>query len=145
MRYLMIALGVLGLSTLAVSAPVPKDLVQADKVVGTWKLVKSSKAPPSGVTVNLEMETTAAGKLILRQSVNNGPVAVFEGEYSVSKNELTYSIKYPNGGGVKKETLTIKKLNDTELSLVDPDDIQEDFERIKPKKEDPKPEKNDKK
>ena len=118
----------------AIAAPVPKERAEADRVVGKWKLVKSSNTAP-GFAVSLEMELTSTGKLILRQSVGGGPMTVFEGEYKVMKDQLPYSVKYP-GGGEKKETLTIKKLTETELIVVDPDGIQEDFERVKPQ---PKP------
>ena len=40
------------------------------------------------------------------------------------------------GAPVKKETLTIKKLTDTELIIVDPDGLKEEFVRVK--KEEPK-------
>ena len=139
MRTLIPSLVLLALPFLVDAAPVPKERAEAEKVVGTWKLVKSSKEAPTGIVISLEMELTVGGKVILRQSVNGGPVAIYEGEYSVTKSELPYSIQYP-GGGIKKETLTIKKLTDKELSVVDPNGIQEDFERIKPKKtEEPKP------
>ncbi len=138
MRPSLTLLTLLCLHHLAVAAPVPQERLEADKLVGTWKLVKSSNPPLDGVTVTLRMELTASGKMILRQSVNGGPESVYEGEYKMSKNEIGYSIKYPDGT-IKKETLTIKKLNETDLSVVDPDGIQEDFERLKPKKEDSKP------
>jgi uncharacterized protein (TIGR03066 family) len=107
-------------------------------VIGTWKLMKSSKASPPGQTVSLEMELTAGGKMIVRQSNNGGPVSVYEGEYSVNKTDMPYNVK-SSDGWTKKETLTIKKITETELSLVDPAGIQEDFERVKPKKADPAP------
>lgn len=139
MRPVIACLAFVGVST-AVAAPIPKERAEAEKVVGVWKLVKSSSMTPSGVVINLEMELTLGGELILRQSVNDGPVASYKGQYSVMKYALPYSINYP-GGGKKAETLTIKKLTDTEMILVDPDGIQEEFERIKPKKDEPKPEK----
>jgi uncharacterized protein (TIGR03066 family) len=127
----------------AAAAPVPKERAEAEKVVGTWKLVKSSSPQQAGVTVSLELELTQGGKMTVRQSVNGGPVVVYEGEYKVVKDQLPYKMKLPNDRGVKEETLTIKKLTETELIVVDPDGIQEDFERVKKKeekKEDPKPE-----
>jgi uncharacterized protein (TIGR03066 family) len=141
MRPLITGLSFLALTLSVAAAPVPKERAEAEKVIGTWKLVKSSKASPPGITVALEMDLTQNGKVILRQSMNGGPIVIYEGEYTVNKSELPYSIKYP-GGGIKKETLTIKKLTDNEMFLVDPDGIQEDFERVKPKKiEEPKVEK----
>jgi len=141
MRILIAGLSFMFVQFFIVAAPVPKERAEAEKVIGTWKLVKSSKESPPGISINLDMELTQGGKVILRQSVNGGAIVVYEGEYTVNKSELPYSIKYP-GGGIKKETLTIKKLTDNEMFLVDPDGIQEDFERVKPKKmEEPKVEK----
>lgn len=130
MRPLVAALCVWSFTVLA---PVPKERADAEKIVGTWKLVRSTSPNTPNLNVGLEMELAASGKLTLRQSVNNGPVQIYEGEYKVNKNELPYSVNYP-GGGRKSETLTIKKLTETELVVVDPDGIQEEFERVKPKK-----------
>jgi uncharacterized protein (TIGR03066 family) len=138
MRPVIVCLSFCCLYLIATAAPVPKDRAEADKVIGTWKLVKSSKASPPGQTVSLEMELTAGGKMIVRQSNNGGPVSVYEGEYNVNKTDMPYSVKSSDGWS-KKETLTIKKITETELSLVDPGGIQEDFERVKPKKADPAP------
>ncbi|MBA4067381.1 MAG: hypothetical protein C0501_27460 [Isosphaera sp.] len=123
-------------ATLA-AAPVPKERAEAEKVVGTWKLVRSSNSP-DGLTVDLTLELQQGGKLVIRQSSGGGPVAVYEGEYKVVKNELPYTVRYGNGEPDKKETLTIKKLTETELHVVDPDGIQEDFVRVKPAKKDEK-------
>lgn len=120
----------------ATAAPVPKERAEAEKVVGTWKLLKSSNSP-NGLTVELTMELTQGGKMTVRQT-SGGQTAVYEGEYKVVKNEMPYTMKFPNGRGEKKETLTIKKLTETELVVVDPDGIQEDFERVKPAKKDEK-------
>jgi uncharacterized protein (TIGR03066 family) len=127
----------LGFATVAFAAPVPKERAEADKVVGTWKLVKST-SKPDGLAVSLTMQLTADGKLVLEQTNSDGRTFTYEGDYRVAKNELPYSVKYPDGT-VKKETLTIKKITETELIVVDPDGIQEDFERVKAKKEEKKP------
>jgi uncharacterized protein (TIGR03066 family) len=139
MRTTIVCLSVLCASLIVVAAPVPKERAEAEKVVGTWKLVKSSHAVPKGETIDLEMELTHGGKIVLRQSNNGDSPFVAEGEYKVMKNEFPYSIKLP-GGVMKMETLTIKKLTETELVLVDPDGVQEDFVRVKSKKEEPKSE-----
>ena len=118
-----------------IAAPVPRERADAEKVVGTWRLVASTNIP--GGLPNLTLELTQGGKMTVRQSAGGGPVSVYEGEYKVVKNELPYTIKLP-GGGVKKETLTIKKLTETELSVVDPAGIREDFERVKPDTKDEK-------
>lgn len=115
----------------APAAPVPKERAEAEKVVGIWKLMKSSREPNGPVT-DLLLELTQGGKLIIRQT-DSGQTAVYEGEYKMLKDEIPYSVKYP-GGGEKKETLKIKKLTETELVVVDPEGIQEDFVRVKPAK-----------
>jgi len=112
------------------TAPIPKERADAEKVVGTWKLIKSSLERDDAIALTIEL--TQGGKMTIRQT-SNGNTTVYEGEYKVVKNELPYSMKLPNGG-VKKETLKIKKLTETELQVVDPDGIQEDFERVKPEK-----------
>ncbi len=119
----------------APGAPVPKERADAEKVVGVWKLVKSSNNM-DGREIELQVEFTKGGKMIIRQTVNGGPQLMYEGEYKIIKNELPYTMKLPNGQGEKKETLTIKKITEAELIMVDPDGIQEDFERVKPKKDD---------
>jgi uncharacterized protein (TIGR03066 family) len=118
------------------AAPVPKERADAEKVVGTWKLVKSTNSP-DGLTTNLEIDFTLGGKMILRQTDPGMPTRTYEGDYKVEKTELPYTMKYPNGA-IKKETLTIKRLTETELHVVDPDGIQEDFVRVKPEKKDEK-------
>lgn len=133
----MTATAALCLTLAATAAPVPKERAEAEKVVGTWKLVRSSNSP-DGLTVDLTLELTPGGKLVIRQSSGKGPVAVYEGEYKVVKDQIPYVVKYGNGAPDKKETLTIKKLTETELHVVDPDGIQEDFERVKPPKKDEK-------
>lgn len=131
------------LCSLFVAAPVPKERADAEKVVGMWKRVRSSNSP-GGIMVDLTLELAQGGKMTIRQSSNGGPVVVYDGEYKVMKDQIPYTMKLPNGRGEKKETLTIKKLTETELQVVDPDGIQEDFERVKPKEMEEK-EKPDKK
>jgi uncharacterized protein (TIGR03066 family) len=128
----MTATAVLCVLLAAPAAPIPKERAEAEKVIGTWKLVKSSN-PNNSQPSDLLLELTQGGKLVIRQT-SNGRTSVYEGEYKLMKDEMPYSVKYP-GGGEKKETLKIKKLTETELIVVDPDGIQEDFVRVKPEKE----------
>lgn len=130
----MTATAVLCLILTAPAAPVPKERADAEKVVGTWKLVKSSLERDDAVA--LTMELTQGGKMMIRQTTN-GVTTVYEGEYKIIKGEMPYTMKLPNGA-TKKETLKIKKLTEVELHVVDPDGIQEDFERVKPEKKDDK-------
>jgi uncharacterized protein (TIGR03066 family) len=141
MRWVIVCLSILCASLITAAAPVPKERAEAEKVVGTWKLVKSSNSSPNDEPVSLEMELTLNGKITLRQSTNGGPVVVYEGEYEykVAKNEFPYWVKFP-GGWKKSETLKVKKLTETELVVVDSFGVQDELERVKPKKENLKPE-----
>lgn len=127
----MTATVVLCVALAAPAAPVPKERADAEKVVGTWKLVKSS-ARPDGLATELILELTQGGKMTIRQTTN-GNTFTSSGEYKVEKGVLTYTLKGP-GDFEKTEPLKIKKLTDTEFHVVDPDGIQEDFERLKPEK-----------
>lgn len=127
----MTATAVLCVALAATAAPVPKERADAEKVVGTWKLVRSS-AKPDGPATELVLELTQGGKMTIRQTANENTFTS-AGEYKVEKGVLTYTIKGP-GDFEKTEPLKIKKLTETELQVVDPDGIQEDFERVKPEK-----------
>ncbi|HVL14739.1 MAG TPA: lipocalin family protein [Gemmata sp.] len=116
------------------AAPVPKERADAEKVVGTWKLVKSTNMP-DGLSVELTMELGKDGKMVVRQSRGGGPGTAYAGEYKLEKGVITYTLVLP-GGATKTEPLTVKKLTETQLHVVDPDGIQEDFERVKPAKKD---------
>lgn len=122
--------------SVAVAAPVPKDRAEAEKVVGTWKMTLDSQG---NTTTNLTLEIHQGGKFVIRQVGPDGRETVYEGTYTVKGNELPYSVT--NGNFKKAETLTIKKLTATELVLVDPDGLKEEFARVKPpepKKDEPK-------
>lgn len=113
-------------------APIPADRAMAIKVIGTWKLVRSSKG--SEQQVRLEVEFTASGKMLIRQAARNGaPMVLAEGKYKVKDGSIPYTVS--TNGVERGETLTIKKLTATELIVEDPDGIREEFERVKPPKQ----------
>jgi uncharacterized protein (TIGR03066 family) len=123
-------------SSVAVAAPVPKDRAEAEKVVGTWKMTLDSQG---NTDTKLTLEITATGKFVIRQFLPNGGEVVYEGTYTLKGNEMPYSVT--RGDFKKAETLTIKKLTATELVVVDPDGLKEEFVRVKPpepKKDEPK-------
>ncbi|MDY3557022.1 TIGR03066 family protein [Gemmata sp. JC717] len=115
------------------AAPVPKERSDAEKVVGTWRMTLDSSG---GTNTDVELDFHQGGKMVIRQRLGNGRVSLYEGSYRVVGNELPYEVN--QGGAVKKETLTIKKLTTHELIVVDPDGLKEEFARIK-KKPDPNP------
>lgn len=81
-----------------------KDDLKA-KLVGTWETKE-------GFTI----EFTKDGKLTVTVKVEDKAISV-GGTYSVEGNKLTVALK--EGAQEKKETATIKKLDDKELVTVD--------------------------
>lgn len=108
------------------AAPIPKERVEAEKVVGTWKMTLGAQGQTD---VNLEIEFQQGGKMTIRQAFRGGQTSVYVGSYRVIGNELPYEVR--QNGRVKKETLTIKKLTADELIIVDPDGLKEEFVRVK--------------
>jgi len=110
-------------------APVPKDKKgTAEKVLGKWKLVKTTSGDKEVPT--LIVEFAKDGKMTVTQGGDGA--AIYEGTYKVEGETIPYKLKI--GGAEKVETLKIKKLTDDELHVVDPDEIQEDFKRVVEKK-----------
>ncbi len=114
-----------------------KEKTTAEKLVGKWKLVKSSQGTPEDVTFVVEFGKK--GEMILRvepKDKDAEPV-VLKGTYKLDKDKIDY--KMDNGtGGQKQEVLKIKTITEDELVVTDPDDIQEDFKRVKEEKKDDK-------
>src|SRR5262245_56058742 len=136
MRLAAALLVTLALSVPAAAAPVPKAKpTTADKLLGTWKLVKSSQGAEK--RIYMEIEFTKDGKMLLRHRGQGaqGPLFLREGKYKVEGEKIHYEVSTP--GYEKAETLTIQRLTDDELAFDDPDDIREEFVRVKP---DPKDE-----
>jgi uncharacterized protein (TIGR03066 family) len=120
--WLLVAVPVAG------AAPVPKSVPKsnAELLVGTWKLTKSSVGENR---TSLSVEFAKDGTLTIRQSPagENTEPTVYTGTYKVEADRIPYSVM--TDSGEKSETLTIKKLTDDELIVVDPDDIREEFQR----------------
>ena len=143
MRLTACLIGALALAWTALSAPapIPKDAPKttAEKLVGTWELVKNSNGNIDGVTVYVEF--TKDGKMAVKYAPKEkGTEATsLKGKYKVVEGEkIDYTID-DGMGGTRTEILTIKKLTDDELVTVDPDKIQEDFKRVKEQKDEKKP------
>lgn len=141
MRLLAACLAAVCGAALTVSAaPVPqeKPKTTAAKLVGTWELVKSSNGNPDGVTVYVEF--TKEGKMSVKftPKEKGAEARTLNGKYKLDGEKIDYTID-DGAGGTRGEILTIKKLTDDELVTVDPDNIQEDFKRVKEKKEEKKP------
>jgi uncharacterized protein (TIGR03066 family) len=137
MRPLAALIAGLALCAPAAAAPVPKAKpTTADKLLGNWKLVKSSQGSENAIY--LEVEFAKDGKMFIRQGdkARRRPLSVREGKYKLDGEKIDYEIATP--GSEKTEILTIKRLTDDELAFDDPDDIREEFVRIKPEKKDDK-------
>jgi uncharacterized protein (TIGR03066 family) len=114
------------LAPAATAAPIPRERAEAERIVGTWKMTLGAQGQTD---TNLELDFYPGGKMVIRQLLSNGATSLYEGSYRVSGTELPYDVK--RGAAVKKETLTIKKLTDTELIVVDPDGLKEEFVRVR--------------
>ena len=110
----------------------PKDKGNAEKLVGTWQLVKSDQEIPEDLKFFVDL--TADGKMAIRVEMKGTKEGLtMKGKYKVDGNKIDYTITTPDGEK-KQEILTIKKLTDTDLVTVDPDGVKEEFKRVKVEK-----------
>ncbi|HET6573381.1 MAG TPA: TIGR03066 family protein [Fimbriiglobus sp.] len=127
-------LGTALLALPALSAPIPRadKKTNAEKIVGKWEMTKSGADTPKDT--KFVVEFAKDGAMTLRVEPKDGDKFTLKGKYKVDGEKINYEMEEPDGGK-KKETLTIKKLTDEELVTVDPDDIKEEFKRVKEKKD----------
>ncbi|MGL6096725.1 MAG: lipocalin family protein [Fimbriiglobus sp.] len=141
---------VASLLALATAAPVPKapPRTNAEKIVGTWVMTKSSNGAEKRYTVTVEFRMN--GTMTLERSEvleDQGPVGVGDpeiGAYQVVGNKLRYVFGKNNTLGIvdnEKDNPddgaskdVIETLTETELVLVDESGNREEYERQKPKK-----------
>lgn len=112
------------------AAPIPKSIpkTNADRIIGTWKLVKTSQR--DGLEGKSLVEFGRDGTMTVRHTDEGEAEAeVFTGKYRVEGDRIPYTIQ--RGEGWHTETLRIVKLTDVELIVVDPDDVREEFVREK--------------
>jgi uncharacterized protein (TIGR03066 family) len=133
-------LGTALLALPALSAPVPNQdkKSNAEKLVGKWELTKSGADTPKDV--KFVVEFAKDGVMTLHVEPKDGEKMTLKGKYKVDGEKIDYEMEQPDGGK-KQEVLTIKKLTEDELITVDPDDIKEEFKRVKEKKKDKEEEK----
>jgi uncharacterized protein (TIGR03066 family) len=101
-----------------------------EMILGTWELVKTSSGDLGGIV--LQLEFTKDGKMKMNRVEDKQKTPVYEAKYKV-EGEKEDKLPYESitEGVDKKETLTIKKLTDKELTFVDDDGIVEEFKRVK--------------
>src|SRR5262245_49890781 len=90
-------------------APIPKDAPKttAEKLVGTWEIVKVKGEKPEG---KFTVEFAKDGKMTLKVEPTEGDKMTFKGKYKVLEGDkIDYELEMP-GGETKKEILSIKKI-----------------------------------
>lgn len=93
----------------------------ADKIVGSWKIVKAPEPLPAGIT--LVATFGKDGKLTLKATPADKRDTQ-RGTYKVDGNKLTIKLE-----GQKEETETIKTLDDKKLVTVDSQGKESEFEK----------------
>ena len=114
-------------SATALAAPVPKEVKRntAEQLVGLWKLTKSDD--DKGVEYTFTIEFTKDGKMKARYEFNDSTQTV-DGTFKAEGDKIEYPL------GDRGETLTIQKLTDGDLVVIDPEKKKEEFVRVKEKK-----------
>jgi uncharacterized protein (TIGR03066 family) len=110
-------------------APKPLEKKPQELLLGVWKLTKTDTELPEDAQVELEFTTNQ--KLYLTFWMNNNQRLTREGTYKLDGLKLTYTLESSTGS--RSETLTIKKLTETELHVIDPEEKNEYFTRLDPK------------
>jgi uncharacterized protein (TIGR03066 family) len=120
-----------GATLTAAQAPKDKPKTTAEKLVGTWELVKDSKG---NVEATVLVEFTKDGKMTVKHTPKEkgAKTTTLNGKFKAEGEKIDYTID-DGAGGTRGEILTIKKLTDDELVTVDPEGVQEDFKRAKEK------------
>ncbi|MCS7021907.1 MAG: hypothetical protein NZ703_01610 [Gemmataceae bacterium] len=119
MKTVRVVLGSLAVVWLGLNLPArsPQVLAQgkdepAQKLVGVWEVTKSAGDLPVGAT----LEFTKDGKLKAVLKVDDQEIKI-EGTYKVEKDKIAVKVKI--GEETVEETVTIKKLTNTELEVED--------------------------
>ncbi|MCS6867073.1 MAG: TIGR03066 family protein [Gemmataceae bacterium] len=125
MRWLTVVVVVVGVVPV-MAAPIPAERLEAERIVGTWKMTRGAHGETD---VHLELDLYQSGRMVIRQRMPDGRLSIYQGSYRVIGDQMPYDVQ--QGMNRKAETLTITKLTDTELIVVDPDGLKEEFVRIK--------------
>lgn len=110
-------LGVVGVLSLSAGGRFAPLLAQgkddpAQKLVGVWEVTKSAGDLPNGTTI----EFTKDGKLKAVLKADDQEIKL-EGTYKLEKDKIAVKVKV--GEETIEETVTIKKLTNTELEIED--------------------------
>jgi uncharacterized protein (TIGR03066 family) len=123
---LSLGLSVLFLLTAGLAADDKKDeKIDAKKLLGKWQPAEAKKAE------NLIIEFAKDGKLSVSAEAEGKDTRI-PGSYKLDGNKLTLALVL--GSQEQKETLTVLKLTDEELSTEDSKGKKETLKRVKQKK-----------
>lgn len=118
---------VFALSAWFATAADDKDQPTPEKLVGIWKLVKSSEDLPKGLEATLE--ATKDGKFVMKVAFPEGKLEM-TGTWKLDGNKLT--VEYADGPEKgKKETMEITKLTDDEFVTLDEKKKKDEFKKVK--------------
>lgn len=124
------AVAVAVLTALAAGADDKKDEKKDDKkpdfaklILGKWEITKAGGAAPAGTT----LEFSKDGKVKMVTKIG-GDEDVADGKYAIEKDKLTLTMNFDGQESV--EELTIRKLTDKSMELVDKDDGVDELKRL---------------
>ena len=140
MRTLLVA-ALVGIGVAATAAPVPKDRKKTveDKIVGTWKMVKTDASVVMGYTFTITFKK--GGEMAFTRSYpdNDIPPRTSPGKFKAGepddKNKLgTIDWTVREGDADRGEVSKILELTADVMEFEDPDGRKEKFERVKEEK-----------
>jgi uncharacterized protein (TIGR03066 family) len=105
----LVAVAIVGLLAVGVQAEAKKS-DNAKKLIGKWVV---TKADDGTVPPDAQIEFTKDGKLIVSAKMGDQEIK-HEGKYKVEGN--TFVITFKMGDEEHTDTITIKKISDTEMS-----------------------------
>jgi uncharacterized protein (TIGR03066 family) len=101
------------------------EKIDAKKLLGKWEPADNKK------DTKLVIEFAKDGKMTISADANGKDIKI-DGTYKLDGKKLSIALSF--GGQEQKETLTILKLTDDELSTEDSKGKKESMKRIKDKK-----------
>ena len=142
MRTLTVA-ALIGVGITAAAAPVPKDKKKTveDKIVGTWKMVKTDAGPVTAYTFTITFKK--GGEMAFTRSYPDDdlPPRTSPGKFKAGEPDDTHKLgsidwKVTEGDVERGEVSKVLKLTDAEMEFEDPQGRKESFERVKDGKKD---------
>lgn len=125
----------------AAAAPVPKEKKKTveEKIVGTWKLVKTDSGNVSGYTFTITFKKGGEMAFTRTYDGNDIPARTSPGKFKATEPDEKYKLgsidwTVKEGSSERGEVSKILKLTDDEMEFEDPDGLKESFQRVKDEK-----------